>query len=81
MTKYSEQGYGIIIGEYAVLTNGGDVKKALTSLLTTSLTTVTPTASVPFLWDCSDFFSRSELKMRGETKRYLMKDAVITSPR
>ena len=67
MTKYSEQGYGIIIGEYAVLTNGGDVKKGTDKFIDNLLDNCDAYGFAPFLWDCSDFFSRSELKMRDET--------------
>lgn len=67
MTKYSEQGYGIIIGEYAVLTNGGDVKKGTDKFINNLLDNCDAYGFAPFLWDCSDFFSRSELKMRDET--------------
>ena len=67
MTKFSEQGYGIIIGEYAVLTNGGDLKKGTDKFIDTLLDNCDAYGFAPFLWDCSDFFSRSELKMRDET--------------
>lgn len=67
MTKYSEQGYGIIIGEYAVLTNGGDVKKGTDKFIDNLLDNCDAYGFAPFLWDCSDFFSRSELRMRDET--------------
>lgn len=82
MTKYSEQGYGIIIGEYAVLTNGGDLKKGTDKFIDNLLDNCDAYGFAPFLWDCSDFFSRSELKCVMKLwQRYLMKDAVITSPR
>ena len=82
MTKYSEQGYGIIIGEYAVLTNGGDLKKGTDKFIDNLLDNCDAYGFAPFLWDCSDFFSRSELKMRDETVAKIFDERrVITSPR
>lgn len=66
MTKYSEQGYGIIIGEYAVLTNGGAVKGDTDKFFNNFLDNCDLYNYCPMLWDCSDFFQRTTLQMRDE---------------
>lgn len=67
MTRYSEEGYGIIIGEYAVLTNGGDVKADTDKFFENLLDNCDAYNFCPMLWDCSDFFSRNQLAMRDDT--------------
>lgn len=74
MKKFTEQGYGVIIGEYAVLKNSdGSLKNNTCDFIVNFLDNCDVYGYCPMLWDCSDFFVRKELKMKDEelTKLYL----------
>lgn len=64
MTKFTEQGYGVIIGEYAVALNeDGSVKENTCEYLENLLYNCDLNGYCPMLWDCSSLFNRRELKM------------------
>ncbi len=67
MTKYSDQGYGIIIGEYAVLSNGGVPKNDTDKFYTNFLNNCDLYNYCPMLWDCSDLYKRTMCSMGDET--------------
>ena len=74
MKKFTDQGYGVIIGEYAVLKNSdGSLKNNTCDFIVNFLDNCDVYGYCPMLWDCSDFFVRKELKMKDEelTKLYL----------
>ncbi len=58
MTKYSDQGYGIIIGEYAVMSSSGAIKKDTDKFYTNLLDNCDLYNFCPMLWDCSTFYKR-----------------------
>lgn len=67
MKKFTEQGYGVIIGEYAVLKNSdGSLKNNICDFIVNFLDNCDVYGYCPMLWDCSDFFVRKELKMKDE---------------
>lgn len=62
MTKFTEQGYGVIIGEYGVLAkDDGTLKDSITTYTENLLDNCDLYNFVPMLWDTSTFFVRSEL--------------------
>lgn len=67
MTKFTDQGYGIIFGEYGVLPKSdGSLKKNIIDFLTNFHDNMELYGYVPMLWDTSSFFIRTELKIVDE---------------
>lgn len=67
MTKFTEQGYGVIIGEYGVLARAdGTLKDSITAYTENLLDNCDRYNFVPMLWDTSSFFVRSELKFSDD---------------
>ncbi len=74
LSKFTEQGYGVIIGEYGVLPKkNGSYKGDIERWTNNFLDNCDYYNFCPMLWDCSDFFVRRELKMKDESlaKLYL----------
>ncbi len=67
MTKYSDQGYGIIIGEYAVMSSSGAIKKDTDKFYTNLLDNCDLYNFCPMLWDCSNFYKRRSGLTADET--------------
>ncbi|MGF7145042.1 endoglucanase [Anaerotaenia torta] len=63
MTKFTQQGYGIVLGEYGVLLNNGKVKENTADYINNFLNNCDLYGYVPMLWDCNDMFSRTEQKI------------------
>lgn len=64
MTKFTEQGYGVVIGEYGVLQNeDGSLRNNITTYHTLFLDLCDIYSYTSCLWDCSGFYKRSQLKM------------------
>lgn len=62
MTKFTDQGYGVVIGEYMVaLNSNGSVKNNTIDFFTNLLNNCDMYGYVPMLWDCSSLFIRREL--------------------
>ncbi len=64
LSKFSEQGYGVVIGEYAVM---GKNKEDKDDFYTNVLNNCDLYDFCPVLWDCSDFFKRRTLTTSDET--------------
>ena len=68
LTKFTDQGYGIIIGEYGVLTDGKATPKPDTDIYFTNfLNNCDLYNYVPLLWDCNGLYRRREYKIADET--------------
>lgn len=75
MTKFTDQGYGVIIGEYGVLPkSGGEYKGDIERWTNNFLDNCDYYNYCPMLWDCSDFFVRRELKMKDDSLAQLYLD-------
>lgn len=62
MTKFTDAGYGVIFGEYAVALNGdGSVKDNTCDFINNFLDNCDLYNYCPVLWDCSSLFKRSTL--------------------
>lgn len=67
LSKFTEQGYGVIIGEYAVMTkDDGTIKNNTGDFVTNLLDNCDLYGYCPMLWDCSSFFIRKDLKFVDE---------------
>ena len=62
MTKFTDQGYGVVIGEYTVALNeDGSVKNNTIDFFNNFLNNCDRYGYVPMLWDCSSLFIRTDL--------------------
>ncbi|MGN0241993.1 MAG: glycoside hydrolase family 5 protein [Candidatus Weimeria sp.] len=63
MTKFTKNGYGVVIGEYAVLSNSdGTIKKGRDTYISNMLDNCDALNLVPMLWDQSQYFDRHTSK-------------------
>jgi endoglucanase len=61
MTKFTKQGYGVVIGEYAVILNeDGSLKNNTIDFIKNLLNNCDRYGYAPFLWDCSSLFKRKD---------------------
>ncbi|MBQ3841070.1 MAG: glycoside hydrolase family 5 protein [Ruminiclostridium sp.] len=75
MTKFTEQGYGVIIGEYGVLTDGKPTPKPDTDIYFTNfLNNCDLYNYCPLLWDCNGLYRRRDGKIYDETIAKLFLD-------
>lgn len=63
MTKFTRQGYGIVIGEYGVLLDNGRLKENTAEYVTNFLNNCDLYGYCPVLWDCSNLFDRNRLEI------------------
>ena len=63
MTKFTEAGIGVVIGEYGVLMETGTLKENAELYVENFLDNCDLYGYVPMLWDCSNLFDRREIKM------------------
>lgn len=61
MSKFTEQGYGVVIGEYAVALDGSKPKENTDDFIENMLNNCDYYGYCPMLWDCSSLFKRSTL--------------------
>ncbi len=62
MTKFTDKGYGVVIGEYMVALNAdGTVKDNTCDFLNNFLNNCDKYGYTPLLWDCSSHFIRKDL--------------------
>lgn len=66
LTKFTNAGYGVVIGEYAVLPKQNTYKDNTIAYHTYFLDTCTKYDLTNCLWDCSDFFKRSTLQFTSD---------------
>ena len=67
MTKFTEQGYGVIIGEYGVLTNNHTPKNDTDKFYTNFLNNCDLYNYVPMLWDCNNLYDKNERAITDES--------------
>ncbi len=80
LTKFTDKGYGVIIGEYGVLTDGGSKPKPDTDIYFTNLLNNCDMYNVvPVLWDCNGLYRRREGKIADETIAKLFLDRSYAS--
>ena len=58
LSKFSKQGYGVVIGEYAVMLKNGGIKQDTDKFYDNLLDNCDLYEYCPVLWDCSNFYKR-----------------------
>lgn len=67
LTKFTDKGVGVIIGEYGALpTSGGEFKKNMLAYFTNFLDNCDKYNLCPVLWDRSDFYSKKDCKVADD---------------
>ena len=66
LSKFSEQGYGVVIGEYAVMLSNGGIKESAQVFYDNLLDNCDLYDFCPVLWDCSSFYKRRADKFSDE---------------
>lgn len=66
LSKFSEQGYGVVIGEYAVMMKNGGIKEDADKFYANLLDNCDLYDYCPVLWDCSNFYLRSTNTLANE---------------
>ena len=59
LSKFSEQGYGVVIGEYAVMMSNGGIKPDTDLFYSNLMDNCDLYDFCPILWDCSSFYNRT----------------------
>ena len=67
LSKFSEQGYGVVIGEYAVMQKNGGLKPDTDKFYANVLDNCDLYDFCPVLWDCSNFYKRVTNTLADET--------------
>lgn len=63
MTAYTDEGYGVIIGEYGVLMENGELKDNTLDYYTNFLNNCDLYGYAPVLWDCSNLYDRTSCQI------------------
>lgn len=63
MTKFTDEGYGVIIGEYGVLIEQNDLKDGTLDYYTNFLNNCDLYGYAPMLWDCNNLYDRNAGKI------------------
>ena len=63
LSKFTEAGYGVVIGEYAVLTNSSEPKNDTDKFYTNFLANCDLYNFCPMLWDCNNLYQRRDCDM------------------
>jgi endoglucanase len=80
MKKFTDQGYGIVIGEYMVALNAdGSVKNNTCDFFNNFLNNCDMYGYVPMLWDCSSLFIRKDLGFFDKDVAELFKNRSFTA--
>ncbi len=74
MTKFTDKGYGVIIGEYAVMHSSGKLKPESDKFYTNFLDNCDLYNYCPVLWDCSNLYKRALNQITDETVGKLFSD-------
>ena len=67
LSKFSKQGYGVVIGEYAVMLKNGGIKQDTDKFYENLLDNCDLYDYCPVLWDCSNFYKRITNTLSDET--------------
>lgn len=67
LSKFTEQGYGVVIGEYAVMQKNGGIKPDTDKFYANLLDNCDLYDYCPVLWDCSNFYKRVTNTLADET--------------
>ncbi len=80
LTKFTGQGYGVVIGEYSVALNSdGSVKNNTVDFFNNFLNNCDLYGYTPMLWDCSSLFVRKNLGFFDDNVAKVFKDRSLTA--
>ncbi|MBQ8613485.1 MAG: glycoside hydrolase family 5 protein [Ruminiclostridium sp.] len=79
LTKFTEKGYGVVIGEYAVMKEGAGVKPDTDKFYTNLLDNCDLYNYCPVLWDCSSLYKRASGIVIDETVGAIFKDRQVAN--
>lgn len=79
LSKFSEQGYGVVIGEYAVMLKNGGIKQDTDKFYENLLDNSDLYDFCPVLWDCSNFYKRITNTLADETLAELFSSRAYAS--
>lgn len=81
LTKFTDAGYGVIIGEYGVLIEGqNELKKDTVEYMENFLANCDYYGYCPVLWDCNNQYNRNECKMQFNEVAKIFTKAKETLP-
>lgn len=79
LSKFSKQGYGVVIGEYAVMLKNGGIKNDTDKFYSNLLDNCDVYDFCPVLWDCSNFYKRRTNTLADETLAELFSSRAVAS--
>lgn len=79
LSKFSKQGYGVVIGEYAVMLKNGGIKQDTDKFYDNLLDNCDLYDYCPVLWDCSNFYKRITNTISDETLAELFSSRAATN--
>ncbi|MCI7767682.1 MAG: glycoside hydrolase family 5 protein [Oscillospiraceae bacterium] len=74
LSKFSGQGYGVVIGEYAVMKKNGGIKPDTDKFYSNLMDNCDLYDFCPVLWDCSNFYKRVSNTTADETLAKIFSD-------
>ncbi len=72
MTKFTEAGYGIVIGEWGVLYENNAVKNQRTEYMENFLANCDLYGYCPVLWDCNNMYNRNKCELIDDYKDFFI---------
>ncbi len=78
LTKFTENGYGVIIGEYAVLVDGSTPKQDTDLFYNNFLNNCDLYNYCPMLWDCNNLYRRNSCFIADESMASLFKERSLS---
>lgn len=79
LSKFSEQGYGVVIGEYAVMLKNGGIKQDTDKFYDNLMDNCDLYDFCPVLWDCSNFYKRMTNTLSDETLAELFSSRAVSN--
>lgn len=79
LSKFSDQGYGVVIGEYAVMKKNGGIKDDTELFYSNLMDNCDLYDLCPVLWDCSNFYKRMTNTLSDEGLAELFSSRAFSS--
>lgn len=79
LSKFSKQGYGVVIGEYAVMKKNGGIKEDTDKFYANLMDNCDVFDFCPVLWDCSNFYKRINNTLSNDTLAELFASRSLSS--
>ncbi len=79
LSKFSEQGYGVVIGEYAVMLKNGGIKEDTDKFYDNLMDNCDLYDFCPVLWDCSNFYKRITNTLSNEALAELFSSRAVAN--